>query len=76
MKGDSLVGPEYEPRSYALRGSGIPTPRLSSGFAIFVGGRFIAMGFYMMFREPFLNFSFRKKSRPEGSGSIYYVFTV
>jgi hypothetical protein len=37
-------------------------PRLSSGLGILIGGRFIISGFYIVFGEQFLNFSFRKKS--------------
>jgi hypothetical protein len=51
-------------------------PRLSSGLGILIGGRFIISGFYIVFGEQFLNFSFRKKSCPEGSESIYYMLRL
>ena len=44
------------------RGFAQPTPNLPSGFFTLVVGRFISWGFLMMWSEPFLNFSFRKKS--------------
>jgi len=46
----------------------------SIGLVGFIDGRFILSGFQMMCSEPFLNFSFRKKSRPDGSESIYCMY--